>query len=188
MKRIAVLLMLVVLSLASTSCGRRSRITQNIRDLGVSDGAAVDLATPQDMAIIDSGPTATIHMESAPALAIPDNGGGTVSDSISIRSLCSVAAIRVSVDITHPYIGDLTVVLQGSTCAPVTLHNQSGSSADDIVGTYPTTLTVDGPGALTDCVGDAAAGTWTLSLTDSSGGDVGTLNSWALDIDTDCGV
>jgi subtilisin-like proprotein convertase family protein len=41
----------------------------------------------------------------------------------------------------------------------------------------------DGPGALSDFTGEDAAGTWTLSVSDNAVGDIGTLNSWGLDVD-----
>lgn len=193
MSRFALTLALVVITLGSLGCARRNRTTQNIHDMGATDTGVVDMSMtdvgPTDAPAVDlttSGDGSmggTVHMTSTPALAIPDSPEAGVTDSMSIRSLCAIAALRVSVDITHTYIGDLTVVVQGSTCAPITLHNRSGSSADNILGVYPTTLAVDGPGALSDCVGDAAGGEWSLTITDGSGGDTGILNSWTIDID-----
>ena len=64
----------------------------------------------------------------------------------------------------------------------VTLHNGSGSSADDIVGNWPETLDVDGPGQLADYLGEPIAGDWTLHVVDDAGSDTGTLVAWGLNI------
>jgi len=86
----------------------------------------------------------------------------------------------VGVNITHTYIGDLTVTVTSPSGTAVTLHNRTGSNTQNIVGTYPTTLTVDGPGSLADFIGQPTAGNWKLSVQDGAAVDTGTLNSWTL--------
>lgn len=112
-----------------------------------------------------------------PALAIPDNNATGVTNAMSIVPDFPVASVQVSVNITHTWRGDLIVELRhGAT--NVRLHNRTGSSADNIIGTYPTTLT---PAAsLSAFNGASSAGTWTLFCSDNAGTDVGTLNQWCL--------
>jgi subtilisin-like proprotein convertase family protein len=113
----------------------------------------------------------------SPALAIPDNNAAGVKSDLGIASSFSVNDVEVAVNITHTWRGDLVVDLtHGATT--VRLHNRTGSSADNIIGTYPTTLTPASP--LSAFFGQPSAGTWQLFIADQAGGDVGTLNQWCL--------
>ena len=91
---------------------------------------------------------------------------------------CPIDSVTVDVDLTYPWIGDLTLDLVSPAGSIVRLHNRTGGSADDIVGTYDTTLAVDGPGTLSKFSGEASAGAWTLRVFDRYAGDTGTLNCW----------
>jgi len=115
---------------------------------------------------------------SAPALPIPDNT--VVSDATTVVEGCSIADLTVDVNINHTWQGDLGIDLVSPTGTVVRLHNHSGGSADDVIGNYPLTLVVEGPGALADFVGQSTAGVWTLMIEDTAGGDTGTLNDWGI--------
>lgn len=127
-----------------------------------------------------SNPNA-VHLCVAPGTAIPDNNPAGITSSIVVPDNLTITGLTVTVNITHTYIGDLIVELRrGATI--VRLHNQSGMSADNIIGTYPTTLAVDGPGALSDFHGQNSSGTWNLFISDNDAADVGSLVEWCLDI------
>lgn len=102
-----------------------------------------------------------------------------VGDNITVTPTWAVQGVRVQVNITHPNIGDLQVEVRHGV-KTVRLHNQTGGTTDNIVGTYPTTLPVSGPGALADFVGDPANGTWTLRTVDPVFGNTGTLQQWCI--------
>ena len=53
-----------------------------------------------------------------------------------------------------------------------------GGSADDLIGTYPTTLTP--ASSLSAFAGKSASGPWTLFVSDNAASDLGTLNQWCL--------
>jgi Regulatory P domain of the subtilisin-like proprotein convertases and other proteases len=92
--------------------------------------------------------------------------------------LVSAAGLEVTVDISHTYIGDVGLTLTAPSGNTLTLRDGGGGNADDIVGTYPTTLTaLSSMGAL---AGESIAGDWTLTATDSFEGDEGVVNSWGL--------
>ncbi|MCP4545978.1 MAG: T9SS type A sorting domain-containing protein, partial [bacterium] len=118
---------------------------------------------------------------SQPALAINDNQ--TCSDVINVDMDCTITAVEVFLDITHTFIGDLEITLESPAGTSVILHNNSGSSADDIYGWYPSTLAPDG--SLDDFLGESMSGDWTLSITDSANSDTGTLNEWCVKITHD---
>lgn len=127
----------------------------------------------------------------SPGLAIPDNNTTGISSVQTPGETFVVQDVQVTLNITHTFRGDLIVELKHGA-KTVRLHNRTGSSADNLIGTYPTTLTVSGPGALTDFVGDAANGAWTLVVSDRASQDTGTLVSWCLKLrgapDTQSGV
>ncbi|WP_168210441.1 proprotein convertase P-domain-containing protein [Persicimonas caeni] len=117
---------------------------------------------------------------SSPGIAVTSNN--TVTDTMTVSGCANIASLRVYVLIPHTYIGDLLVTLESPSGTSVTLHDETGYGDDDIIGWYPTDLTVDGPGALSDFAGEDANGDWTLSITDNAGGDDGSLVHWALDL------
>ncbi len=93
----------------------------------------------------------------------------------------TIAEVRVPVDISHTYIGDLEIQLLSPSGTHVMLHNRSGGSANDIVGTYGEDLT---PAESLDAfIGESATGgAWQMDVYDAAGGDTGVLNSWSLTI------
>jgi len=115
---------------------------------------------------------------------IPDGDVLGMSATVDVGGYGSVAAVTVSIDLTHPWIGDLVVELVSPAGTTVRLHDRSGGSDDDIAGTWDATLSVDGPGALADFAGEDALGLWTLAVSDRLAGDVGVLDSWTLHLTT----
>jgi subtilisin-like proprotein convertase family protein len=121
-----------------------------------------------------------------PALAITDYDSGVgfqpVTDTINLTGCGVVVDLTVAVDVTHSWRGDIGMELTGPDGTTVTLHDHTGGSVDDILGTYQ----MDDGGTLVSADDLAAflfsdsAGTWTLSLTDTASGDTGTLNEWTL--------
>ena len=78
----------------------------------------------------------------------------------------------------------MIVDLEAPSGVVVRLHDRSGGSAEDIVTVYDDdggTLP-DGPGELSDFVGEIVTGTWTLRISDNAGADQGSLNAWTLKI------
>nr|WP_268235916.1 proprotein convertase P-domain-containing protein [Arenimonas soli] len=72
-------------------------------------------------------------------------------------------------NIVHTYKGDLKVDLVAPDGSTYNLHNRSGGSADNIVGTYTVNLS-----------SEALNGTWKLRVNDNAGGDTGYINSWSV--------
>jgi subtilisin-like proprotein convertase family protein len=109
------------------------------------------------------------------ALDIPDVGS-PVTSSLDISQNGTIREIRIGVDITHTYIGDLRIDLIAPDKSSVTLHNHQGGSTDNIRTIY----TVSEVSALRALSGKAIQGTWTLRVVDTWRMDVGRLNSWRL--------
>ncbi|HCT79096.1 MAG TPA: hypothetical protein DGT23_21560, partial [Micromonosporaceae bacterium] len=104
-------------------------------------------------------------------VAIPDLS--TVESSIPISGCAGNAgsASTVEVHILHTYIGDLIVNLVAPDGTAYLLHNRAGGSADNINQTYTVNLS-----------SEAANGTWKLRVQDAASADVGTIDSWTLNV------
>ena len=127
--------------------------------------------TPADNGGGDEPTEDVISAESgAVGAAIPDKVAAGIDNTVTVNDGATVTTAKVSVDITHTYIGDLVVKLTSPTGQTWTLHSKEGGSADDLKKTY--TL---------DDVQGAINGGWVLNVADTYAQDTGTLNSWKID-------
>lgn len=101
----------------------------------------------------------------------------TISDNSTVDSPISVSGrsgngpsnASVAVDIRHTYKGDLRVDLVAPDGTIYNLHNRTGGSADNVIGTFSRNLT-----------SEALNGTWRLRVNDNANGDTGYINSWSI--------
>jgi subtilisin-like proprotein convertase family protein len=79
--------------------------------------------------------------------------------------------VALSLDIRHPFRGDLRVVLTSPKGTTFLIHDREGGSADDLLLTsFP----------LPSAEGESIAGDWTLTVSDEAALDTGTLKTWSL--------
>ena len=129
----------------------------------------------------DSGDSQTIQRESAPGRNIPDNRADGVTDTIAIDRDAIIASVKVVLDITHTYRGDLRVILRTPWGDEIVLHQRNqGGSADHI----QRTIDESDLQALATLHGHSTKGGWMLFVQDLAPADVGTLNRWALEFTT----
>ncbi len=104
-------------------------------------------------------------------VAIPDNNatGATSNIVVSGRSGNAPSNAEVSVNIVHPYKGDLIVDLVAPDGSVYNLHNRTGGSADNVSGTFVRNLSTE-----------ALNGTWKLRVADRARQDVGRIDTWSL--------
>ncbi len=92
-----------------------------------------------------------------------------------------LSSIEIDVDITHSDPSDLYITLTTPEGTELVLWNQSSTGEEDLVGTFPTTLTaVDSINSVTRQTMD---GDWVLSIEDIDVGPIvseGVLNSWGI--------
>jgi cysteine-rich repeat protein len=126
-----------------------------------------------------------------PTVSVTNNTSGAIDATtptltrVATVSGCTapVWAVSIDVDITHTWRGDLNLDLTSPGSTVVRLHDGSGSSSDDIIGNYPTTLAVEGPGALSDFVTETGNGDWELFVEDTATSyDDGTFNSYTVNL------
>ena len=101
----------------------------------------------------------------------PINDNTTIESPIAVTGVAgnAPATLKVEVNITHTYIGDLVVTLVAPDGSLYVLHNRAGGNTGNIVTTY----TVNASSEVAD-------GTWLLRVSDQANLDVGTLNVWSL--------
>jgi M6 family metalloprotease-like protein len=119
-------------------------------------------------------------VEARPDLFIPD-----APNNEGVRSVLNVATsgmlrgIRVAVEITHTYRGDLSVTLTAPSGAQAVLHTQRQDAMDNL---HLNLSDADHP-ALAELRNEAIAGDWTLHVVDTWADDVGRLDYWSLALD-----
>ena len=104
-------------------------------------------------------------------ITIPDNVPAGVTSTVRISDGGMVKQVKVNVDITHTYIGDLIVELTGPGGQKAVLHNRAGGSKDNLIVSYDTATTA----ALDVFNGQNAQGDWVLGVKDVADRDVGKL-------------
>ena len=142
-----------------------------------------DIQTPGEAISFTTGEVVSSRIitgEATPMVVIPDNRHAGVSSPISIGEPGVVERVKVSVDIEHPYIGDLRVTLTSPSGRTTLLHAQLGGAADNLVTTYDSGT----PGILGDMIGQPVQGAWILNAADRANRDVGKLRRWGLEVKT----
>jgi subtilisin-like proprotein convertase family protein len=160
-------------SLAFTLGGE---VPVEVCDDGVDNNANGDTDCA-DEACLEAESCATaesVRFDESVAQAIPDNSASGISSIIEVDTAGTIETLRVDVKISHSYSGDLRVVLENEAGTTVVLYNKEGGSQDNLVRTFT-------PVAFN---GTLAAGLWSLTVSDNGRLDVGTFNSWALEIVT----
>jgi subtilisin-like proprotein convertase family protein len=132
-------------------------------------------STPKTVAnMVDVTASQTVNQ------VIPDNNRNGVSSTINTTSTLVVERVDVTVNITHPFIGDLEVALfspMGTVSYLMYRPSQGnlsavGSSQHDVHFTFDTVLDW----------GESARGNWTLNVRDLQSGDIGSFDSWSIDL------
>ncbi len=160
----------------------------SFQDLGLADGSwspwfghgNVDAAAAVRAAIAsrEDQDTVVFKKSSAPELAIPDWDGPAVTDVINCPDEGILQTIKVGVDITHTYIGDLVIKIISPSGREARIHNRNGASTDNIKKTFDVTNAPE----LALLQGDLVKGDWKLTVQDKAHLDTGILNSWNLEL------
>jgi subtilisin-like proprotein convertase family protein len=164
--------------------------------------------SPHSVTLTGRGTNYVTYPSTGGPIAIPDNTPTGITSTIIVPpGAPSVGDLDVDVDVTHTWVGDLTITLiRGATTSaifdrpgvPASTFGCSGDNLNIIFDDQGTDGSVEGSctsgnpaypvadgrytpdNPLTPFNGGTATGTWTLNVNDQAGGDTGTLNSWAL--------
>ena len=106
-------------------------------------------------------------------LAIPDNNPTGISTSFTMSADLATEWVEVTFSATHPFRGDLEVVLTSPSGTQSVLAEERLDSGNNYAGWKFTSARH---------WGESSAGTWTLTVRDLAADDLGTFTSWSLDI------
>jgi subtilisin-like proprotein convertase family protein len=183
-----------VLTLApALACGSQVQLTLHV----TSDQGSIDVPL-----VLPLGAGDSVFSASDGSRAIPDDvpTGGAVS-SLTVPSGGRIDHLRVTVNVTHTFVGDLHAWLTSPHGPRVDLLEQPGFSSIDWNG--PVTFDDGAFNAIQDIppsgaplsgsfipneplatfAGEDRAGIWRLRIADDASADVGTLNGWSIDTD-----
>jgi subtilisin-like proprotein convertase family protein len=127
-----------------------------------------------------------------PPLVIPR--GGSVTTTITVGSTAKIGDLAIELNIQHPSVGDLKVILIAPNGDQFVLIDHVGGTGANFVrtvlsdsattpigsGTAPFRGDFQPEESLASLVGRAATGTWKLRVEDTGTGDAGSLLSWGL--------
>ncbi len=105
-------------------------------------------------------------------LSIPDNKTVGIKSALTADAIPGSRKVYVSVNITHPYIGDLVIKVTSPSGKVATLHSRAGGSADNINKVYEVTSILGKESKL---------GVYQIAVQDLAARDVGFLNAWSLE-------
>ena len=172
---------------SSLPCGDSVDLTISVASSGGTTPVAVHLSTGRP----GSG---TTYGSSDVPKAIPDNTPAGVTSTRTIQASGPVSDLNVTVgQITHTFIGDLTIDLISPAGTTVRLFNRTGGSGDNLTGTVfddeAATAISDGAAPFTGSFrpaqplsafdGEPLHGTWKLRVADNALEDTGTLSAWS---------
>jgi subtilisin-like proprotein convertase family protein len=109
--------------------------------------------------------------------AIPDNNVTGITSNLPVTGTGNVGSLRLSLSITHTFIGDLVVTLIAPDGTQFVVSNLQGGGTANLV--------INGQ-SIAAFYGHPAAGTWKLKVQDLAAADIGTLDSWSLAIVGTC--
>lgn len=119
-----------------------------------------------------------VQAQSAPLdLPIPD-GLGEVAHELKVTGNLEIDRVEVDLNLFHPWVGDLEVVLTAPSGTQSSLVERPGVSSYDRTGLdqYGLNFTFGS----THHWGEQATGTWTLTIRDRLTGESGILENWSL--------
>lgn len=108
-------------------------------------------------------------------LEIPDNDTNGLTEIINISRDLSIKDVRLSINITHPYNGDISLELTSPKGTKANILAPGRSPGEDIRSTF------EGD-ALSKFVGERSKGEWILKVIDSGARDTGHLDDWCLSL------
>jgi M6 family metalloprotease-like protein len=149
--------------------------TLAVRDVEAQDSGVLNRWTLEIE--LDAQPQ-SVKGEAKPMLKIPDNNPAGITSVVGLVGTGTVRQLKVSVDISHTYIGDLRVELLSPTGRRAILHAQLGGSRDNLVTTYDSTAPSS---VLAAFIGQPVEGNWMLRVVDLVGQDTGGLNKWSVE-------
>lgn len=174
-------------------------VTVNASSTNICQGASVNLTSSATGSGTVNQP---INFSNNTSVAIPDNNATGASSSVTVSginpaTISATTVVSATVNITHPYTGDIELRLYAPNGAYQILSNRRGGSGDNytntvfnmnavnfIIGGFaPFTGSFRPEGNFANFTGNVN-GTWQLRVIDWASSDIGNITNWTLTINT----
>ncbi|PHR72480.1 MAG: hypothetical protein COA67_04345 [Lutibacter sp.] len=127
-------------------------------------------------------------------MTISSSGTPTITSTLDIAAGVNITDVNIQINISHTWNSDLDITLTSPNGTVVELTSDNGGSGDNYTdtifddqagtsitsGSSPFTGSFSPEGSLSAFNGESSFGTWTLTVTDDTSADGGTLNSWTV--------
>jgi subtilisin-like proprotein convertase family protein len=127
---------------------------------------------------------------------IPDDNLNGVISTLNITKSDVISSLTVKVDITHPYMEDVSIALESPSGKIISLIENQCSDGNDLNAIFDdagstlvcanTTPVIAGTikpfAPLTGFTGENSLGVWKLKIVDNAAADAGTINNWSINI------
>jgi len=123
-------------------------------------------------------PNQWVNLQNTSPVNIPDFSLRGITSLIQVREPQLLRDLRVTVEVDHEYLGDLSIQLQPPQGEPILLQSRTLGQATQLQYTYSVQTTP----LLRNLLGQSARGTWQLKLTDHAPGHQGRLKRWQLSL------
>ena len=158
---------------------------------GIASPSAVYSFTTEDIICNNFNATDT-------PINIPDNNTTGITSVLNVpfANKVSILDVNVTLNLTHPWVGDLTITLTSPNDTQVTLVSSRNDSGDNYTNTVfdddasntiasnsaPYTGSFLPVNALSNFNSEFSNGNWTLKVVDNGPEDIGSLDNWSLEI------
>ncbi|MFL9844214.1 reprolysin-like metallopeptidase [Flavobacterium rhizosphaerae] len=142
---------------------------------------------------ITGAPFCNVYVADDVPVGIPFDDVSTVSSLLGVADDFIISAVEVSLDISHTWIGDVTVTLISPAGTEVVLFNNQCGDQDNVLATFSDeggVLSCGGTPAITGILspntpfsqlnGENSGGLWRLEISDNEPWDGGSLNNWSI--------
>ena len=111
-------------------------------------------------------------------LTDPQNGGDLISE-IDIPVAGPIVKVRVTLNLSHGDLSELTVILRSPAGTEVVLRN--GQPGQDLLTIFPD-ASLPSQGTMGDFVGENTTGQWRLTFEDDVIGNITVINNWSIEL------
>jgi subtilisin-like proprotein convertase family protein/thiol-disulfide isomerase/thioredoxin len=165
-------------AIKNANTNRLAIIPLAVKDRGsykvkVSNALGSQTSVPVGLMVYDPGVNSLFVSTDVPK-AIPDYPEPGAESVINVEEDWEVIRLAVQANLSHSYVGDLYVSLTSPSGKTLTLREATGASGSQLSISLPDVRSF---------MGHHARGTWTLRALDLYAQDVGTINSWSLNIE-----
>lgn len=141
-------------------------------------GGGSTLNSPVQLGTSDLGET---YISQDTPLNIPDDLSTGITSARYIADSQTIDTLSIDLDISHPDMGEVTVVLTTPSGVSPTVYDGDNAGQANLTANIGWEQDLN-TGNLYSFYGEDTVGAWTLNVVDAGASNIGTLNEWTLHI------